>query len=607
LQTKEVQPEMTEQAKRERRLKNDKIIFTITYLLTAYLVLHFGTVAAIYGGFQLQYFNLIFDDFNYHLTNFPVFIPDPLAIRYLAWYTLAYFLVAVYYFTTRKKFMVGKEYGTAQWGGTKESKPLRDKDEDNNIIFTKTEWLSLNKEQTNKNLNAIIVGGPGTGKTRFYVKPNVLQAHTSYVISDPNGDMLRETGAFLQEQGYKIKVLNLVQREYSDGYNPFHYMHGEIDVFNVIYCIMENTTTEEAKAYEQFWEKAEVALLGAVFYYVWYEYSKKDQTINAVLELLRKGEERDDDDNYESELDRIFARLAEENPNHIAVKQYTIYKQSSKKTSRSILVSASARLAMFNLSDVINITATDTLELDRIGEEKTALFVVISDAYMALSFITALLYTQFFETALRVASESPTGKLKIPVRCILDEFILHGKLIDFERLLSSLGTKNVSVSIIVKNLAQLKTIYEGTYETIMGNCDSLLFLGSLDQFTLEHVSRVLGRETIDTSTYSLSKQPRWERTGTTSYDVMGRELMLPDELARMPDSDCILIIRGTYPFYSKKYDVKDHKNFKYTYESDPHYLFDYRTVRRVRKIENKVELSKGKRPEENELIRERGF
>lgn len=584
---------MTEQAKRERRLKNDKIIFTITYLLTAYLVLHFGTVAAIYGGFQLQYFNLIFDDFNYHLTNFPVFIPDPLAIRYLAWYTLAYFLVAVYYFTTRKKFMVGKEYGTAQWGGTKESKPLRDKDEDNNIIFTKTEWLSLNKEQTNKNLNAIIVGGPGTGKTRFYVKPNVLQAHTSYVISDPNGDMLRETGAFLQEQGYKIKVLNLVQREYSDGYNPFHYMHGEIDVFNVIYCIMENTTTEEAKAYEQFWEKAEVALLGAVFYYVWYEYSKKDQTINAVLELLRKGEEKDDDDHFESELDRIFARLAEENPNHIAVKQYTIYKQSSKKTSRSILVSASARLAMFNLSDVINITATDTLELDRIGEEKTALFVVISDAYMALSFITALLYTQFFETSLRVAGESPTGKLKIPVRCFLDEFALHGVLSDFERLLPSLHVRGVSVSIIVKNLAQLKTIYEGTYETIMGNCDSLLFLGSLDQFTLEHVSRVLGRETIDTSTYSLSKQPRWERTGTTSYDVMGRELMLPDELARMPDSDCILIIRGTYPFYSKKYDVKEHKNFKYTYEKDPHYLFDYRTVRRVRKVESKAEMPKG--------------
>jgi len=595
----------TEQAKREKRIQNYKIAFIVIYLFIAYTLLHFGTVLSTYEQVTIFNFNQFMTDFEQHMNTNPIFQPDILAFKILGFFSVFYFLFVVYFLTTRKKYMTGKEHGTAQWGGKNDIKPLLDKNPDQNIIFTQTEGLSLNTMQTGKNLNAVVIGGPGTGKTRLYVKPNILQAHSSYVVTDPKGELLRDTGAFLQKEGYKIKVLNLVQREYSDGYNPFDYMRDECDVVTSIQCLIDNTTPEEAKSYDPFWERAEKALLQALFFYVWYELPKKDQSVNAVLDLLRKGDVKEDDPTFESELDQIFAQLALEKPNHLAVKQYSVFKQSSGKTARSILISTGVRLAIFNIQDVANIMAKDTLELDKLGDEKTALFVIISDAFVTYNFIAALMYTQLFETLYNKADTSPTGKLNLHVRCILDEFANIGFLPSIARVLGTMRGREISASIIVQNLSQIKATYKDDFETIVGNCDSLLFLGSMDLFTLEYVSKALGVETIDTYVYTYNKEQKWTRTSSKAYDVMKRELMLPDELERLPDEDCILIIRGTYPFYSKKYDVQKHKNAKYLNDYNGNYFFDYRSIRRLRPYETKVELPKGRRQEEDDLLRER--
>ncbi|HQD53493.1 MAG TPA: type IV secretory system conjugative DNA transfer family protein [Peptococcaceae bacterium] len=595
----------TEQAKREKRIQNYKIAFIVIYLFIAYTLLHFGTVLSTYEQVTIFNFNQFMTDFEQHMNTNPIFQPDILAFKILGFFSVFYFLFVVYFLTTRKKYMTGKEHGTAQWGGKNDIKPLLDKNPDQNIIFTQTEGLSLNTMQTGKNLNAVVIGGPGTGKTRLYVKPNILQAHSSYVVTDPKGELLRDTGAFLQKEGYKIKVLNLVQREYSDGYNPFDYMRDEGDVVTSIQCLIDNTTPEEAKSYDPFWERAEKALLQALFFYVWYELPKKDQSVNAVLDLLRKGDVKEDDPTFESELDQIFAQLALEKPNHLAVKQYSVFKQSSGKTARSILISTGVRLAIFNIQDVANIMAKDTLELDKLGDEKTALFVIISDAFVTYNFIAALMYTQLFETLYNKADTSPTGKLNLHVRCILDEFANIGFLPNIARVLGTMRGREISASIIVQNLSQIKATYKDDFETIVGNCDSLLFLGSMDLFTLEYVSKALGVETIDTYVYTYNKEQKWTRTSSKAYDVMKRELMLPDELERLPDEDCILIIRGTYPFYSKKYDVQKHKNAKYLNDYNGNYFFDYRSIRRLRPYETKVELPKGRRQEEDDLLRER--
>ena len=598
---------MTEQAKREKGLKNAKIILLIAYFVLAYVVLHMGVVRTYYKVFTIRQLTEFLEFLNYHMTYEPMVIASPFAFRYLSIFTFWYLIFAVFYFTTRKKYMRGKEFGTAQWGGKKDIKPLIDEKEENNVIFTQTESLSLDTQKTGKNLNTLVVGGPGTGKTRFYVKPNILQAHTSYVITDPKGELLRDTGAFLQKQGYKIKVLNLVQREYSDGYHPLHYMNDEIGVLTVIYCLIENTTTEEAKSYDPFWEKAEIALLQALMYYIWYEYPKKEQNFSAVLDLLRKGEVKEGEEDYESELDQIFNRLAAEKPNHLAVRQYSIFKQSTGKTARSILISVGVRLAMFNLQEIINITARDTLELDRLGEEKIALFVIIPDAYIVLNFLAALMYTQLFETLFDIADSSPTGKLKIHVRCMLDEFANLGKLPDFERLIGTMRSREISVSVIVQNLAQIRSLYGDLFESIVGNCDSLLFMGNMDPMTLEYISTALGKETIDTKVMSYAKEPKWQRTTTLDYDILGRELMLPDELARMPDRDCVLLIRGKYPFYAKKYKLQSHKNYKFLNDYNSRYFFDYRTIKRVRRFETKVELPESRIQMHDNLEREQVF
>ena len=371
--------------------------------------------------------------------------------------------------------MLGKEHGTAQWAKKVKVKKLLDKKKDNNIIFTKTEGMSLNTRKTGKNLNMLIIGSPGTGKTRYFAKPNILQANTSYVITDPKGEILRDTGCFLQKKGYRIKVLNVIDMEHSDGYNPFEYIRDETDVLKVIDCLVQNTTPENAQSNDPFWEKAETALLQALLYFIWYELPKEEQNFATVLELLRKAEVRETDEEHESDLDLIFKQLEREKPGHIALKQYSIFKQAAGKTAKSILISAGVRLAMFNIPAVANLTSRDTLELETIGDEKTAVFVLMSDSSTTFNFLVAMMYTQFFDTLYYVADFKYRGRLPVHVRFILDEFANIGQIPNFDKLVGTMRSREVSVSVIIQNISQLKSIYENSWENIIGNCDSLLF------------------------------------------------------------------------------------------------------------------------------------
>ncbi len=601
---------LTEQQRRENKLKNSLILFLIGYVFFAFIVLHSCAVYNTYEDFALQSIEQIeqfTNEVSLHMQSTPLFVPTIYNLQQLLFFSMFYLILTAYYLTTRKKFMLGKEHGTAQWAKKSEGKKLLDKKKDNNIIFTQTEGMSLNTRKTGKNLNMLIIGSPGTGKTRYFAKPNILQANTSYVITDPKGEILRDTGCFLQKKGYRIKVLNVIDMEHSDGYNPFEYIRDETDVLKVIDCLVQNTTPENAQSNDPFWEKAETALLQALLYFIWYELPKEEQNFATVLELLRKAEVRETDEEHESDLDLIFKQLEREKPGHIALKQYSIFKQAAGKTAKSILISAGVRLAMFNIPAVANLTSRDTLELETIGDEKTAVFVLMSDSSTTFNFLVAMMYTQFFDTLYYVADFKYRGRLPVHVRFILDEFANIGQIPNFDKLVGTMRSREVSVSVIIQNISQLKSIYENSWENIIGNCDSLLFLGGKDIATLEYISKALGEETIDTFSFNITKESQWHRTTSKNYDILARELMKPDELGRMPDSDCILHIRGVNPFYSKKYDLEGHKNYKYLYDSSDRYYFDYRNIRGVKRSRREEEGGEAPYQHEDSLFKERAF
>jgi len=486
-----------------------------------------------------------------------------MAIAIFAWYN-----------STRKKLMKGKEHGTADWAKHSEISHMIDPVYSDNIIFSETERYSLDSRKTRKNLNVLCIGGSGSGKTRFFAKPNIMQANTSFVITDPKGEILMSTSGLLSEMGYKIRVFNLIDMAHSNAYNPFKYIKEDNDVLALIRTLIKNTTPPKSQAGDPFWEKAETALLQALVYYLYYEAPADEQNFSMIMELLRAAEVKESDEDYQSDLDRLFKLLEDKEPNHIALKQYAIFKQAAGQTAKSILVSTSVRLAPFNIRGIGALTIDDNIELEKLGDEKTVLYVVVPDSHDTFNFIVAMMYSQIFKSLYMKADFEYGGRLPVHVRFILDEFANIGRIPNFEEVLATMRSREISATIIIQNLAQLKSIYKDSWESITGNCDSLVFLGGQEQSTLEYISKRLGKRTIDTKTTSVNGGKN--RATNINFGIHGRELMFPDEIGRMPDSECIIMIRGMRPFKSKKYPLEKHPNYRLLYDGKGEMKYDYK-------------------------------
>lgn len=442
--------------------------------------------------------------------------------------------------------------------------------------------MSLNTRQHRENLNVLVIGGSGSGKSRFYVKPNIMQLNTSYVVTDPKGELLRSTGKLLENNGYKIKVFNLIDMRNSHNYNPFAYVFdrksGELNenyVIKMINVLMKNTKQEGASGGDQFWDDATKALLSALAFYLLEERPKEEQNFAWVMQLLKQAEVKEGEEDYESPLDIKFRELEAENPASMAVSYYKDFKKAARETAKSILISCAVRLQPFNLPDVASLTHTDTLELDKIGDEKTAVFVIIPSSDVTFNFLAAMMYTQLFDTLYDTANFKYGGRLPIHVRCLLDEFANIGTIPDFDKLLATMRSMEISANIIIQNIAQLKKMYDKSWEILTGNCDSLLFLGGQEASTTEMISKRLGKETIDVVAQNRTKGHRNNST-SISNSIMGRELMTADELTVLPTDECILMVRAFHPFLCHKYNIEKHPNYKYLEDSDKKnaYLID---------------------------------
>ncbi len=548
-------------------MKNNKgfLIFTLTLTLMVFYL--FNISAGIYQGLKGLDENFLFKT-SLTIDKLPTEIKtNPLKV-YLDKYSILFGIVGmiiiglIYLYNTfgRNNYLVGTEHGSAKWGTDKDIKPFIDKIDEKNIILTKTESLSLDTRKTLRNNNVLVIGGSGSGKTRFFVKPNLMQKHTSYVITDPKGSLIKETGKMLEDAGYKIKIFDLINMEKSDKYNFFSYLRDEKDVLKLVNNLITNTNSPYSKTSGDFWEKAETALLQALFSYILFETREEDKHIGSVMELLRLAEVREDNEDFKSPLDLLFEDLKEEDPNNFASKQYDLFKLGAGKTAKSILVSVGVRLSAFNVPAVSELLSEDTLEMDTLGDEKTALFVILPDTDKTFNFISAIMYQQLFDTLFLKAENEYGGRLPFHVRFLLDEFANIGQIPSFETYIATMRSREVSVSVILQNVAQLKSLYKDTWETITGNCDTLLFLGGKEQSTLEYISKMIGKTTIDLRTTNQSKG----QTGSFSINeqVLGRELITASEVGLLRTDECILSIRGVEPFLSKKYDIKKHKNYK---------------------------------------------
>ncbi|HQK35442.1 MAG TPA: type IV secretory system conjugative DNA transfer family protein [Spirochaetales bacterium] len=467
------------------------------------------------------------------------------------------------YLSTRRNYRRREEHGSARWGGAAAvNKKYRDKDPQKNKILTQNVRIGLDGRKHKRNLNVLVVGGSGSGKTRFYAKPNVMQANTSFVVLDPKGEILRDTGNLLKANGYEIKVLDLINMHLSHCYNPFAYLKDDKDVLKLVTNLIRNTTPKGSNTNDPFWERSETALLEALILYLLYEAPKEEQNFPMVMEMIAAAEVREDDETYQSPLDELFERLEMREPEHLAVKQYNIFKLAAGKTAKSILIGLGVRLEKFNLSSLAGITTVDEMELPSIGEKKTALFAVIPDNDSSFNFIVGMLYTQLFQSLMYLADYKYGGRLPVHVHFVMDEFANVALPDEFDKLLSTMRSREISVSIILQNLAQLKALFKDTWESIVGNCDELLYLGGNEQSTHKYVSELLGKETIDTNTYGLSRG----RNGSysTNYQQSGRELLTPDEVRMLDNRFALLFIRGERAVMDEKYDILKHPNLKLT-------------------------------------------
>ena len=492
-----------------------------------------------------------------------------------------------------KKFRQGKEYGSARWGNSKDIEPYVDKKFENNILLTDTERLTMNGRPKNpkyaRNKNILVVGGSGSGKTRFFLKPNLMQMHSSYVVTDPKGTVLVECGKMLEKNGYDIKVLNTINFKKSMHYNPFAYLRSEKDILKLVQTIMANTKGEGEKSTEDFWCKAERLYYTALIGYLYYEAPEEEQNFETLLAFIDASEVREEDENFKNAVDYIFEALEKEKPNHFAVKQYRKYKLAAGKTAKSILISCGARLAPFDIEELKNLMEYDEMGLDTIGDKKTALFIIISDTDDTFNFVVAMMYTQLFNLLCDKADDVYGGRLPVHVRCLLDEFSNIGQIPKFEKLIATIRSREISASIILQAKSQLKAIYKDNADTISGNCDSELFLGGKEGTTIKELSENLGKETIDL--YNTSETRSNQKSFGLNYQKLGKELMSRDELKVMDGGKCILEIRGARPFYSDKFDITKHKNYKLLSDYNKKNTFDIeKYLRRRDKVNLKEEM-----------------
>ena len=476
-----------------------------------------------------------------------------------------------------KKFRKGEEYGSARWGNAKDIEPYMDlENPENNVILTQTEGLIMNGKPKGpkyaRNKNILVIGGSGSGKTRFFVKPNLMQLHSSYVITDPKGTVLLEVGQMLYDAGYEIKVLNTINFKKSMHYNPFAYIHSEKDILKLVNTLIVNTKGEGQQATEDFWVKAEKLLYQAYIGYIYYECVKEEQNFITLIDMINASETREDDENFKNAIDLIFEELEADEPDHFAVKQYKKYKLAAGKTAKSILISCGARLAPFDIKELRDLTEYDEMELDKIGERKTAMFMIMSDTDGTFNFILAMMQSQMFNLLCECADDLHNGKLPVHVRFLLDEFANIGQIPQFDKLIATIRSREISASIILQSKSQLKAIYKDNADTIEGNCDTTLFLGGKEKTTLKEMSEILGKETIDL--YNTSDTRGNSPSYGLNYQKTGKELMSQDEIAVMDGGKCIMQLRGVRPFFSDKFDITKHKRYKELSDFDEKNLFD---------------------------------
>ena len=477
----------------------------------------------------------------------------------------------------RRNFKKRIEFGSAKWGTKKDIEPYIDPVFDQNVILSESEMLTMNSRPENpkyaRNKNVMVIGGSGSGKTRFFVKPNLLQMHSSYVVTDPKGQLLPETGTALLKNGYRIKVFNSINFKKSMHYNPFMYIHSEKDILKLVSVLMLNTKGEGSGTNsDPFWDKAERLLYTALIGYIHYEAPKEEQNFTTLLEMINAMEVREDDENFKNAIDLLFDELEEKDPEHFAVRQYKKYKLAAGKTAKSILVSCGARMAPFDIAELRELTSYDELELDTLGDEKTALFLIMSDTDGTFSFLISMIYTQLFNLLCEKADDVYGGRLPIHVRCLIDEFANCGKIPGIERLVATIRSREISACIILQAKSQLKAIYKDDSETIVGNMDSQIFLGGTEQNTLKDLNAILGKETIDY--INLQDTRGNSESKANNFQKAGRDLMTMDELAVMDGGKCIVQVRGVRPFLSKKYDLTQHPRYKQTADYSKKNYFD---------------------------------
>ena len=473
-----------------------------------------------------------------------------------------------------KKYRKGMEYGSARWGTVQDIQPFVDPVFENNVILTQSERLMMSNRPKNpahaRNKNVLVIGGSGSGKTRFFVKPNLLQCHSSYVVTDPKGSIVVECGRLLLKKGYKLKILNTINFKKSMHYNPFAYIHGEKDILKLVTCLIANTKGD-GKSGDEFWTKAETLLYTALIGYIHYEAPQAEQNFSTLIDMLNAMETREDDEGFQNAVDIMFERLERTKPQHFAVRQYKKYKLAAGKTAKSILISCGARLAPFDIQELRDLTAYDELELDTLGDRKTALFMIMSDTDDTFNFLLSMCYTQLFNLLCEKADDVYGGRLPVHVRCLIDECANIGQIPKLEKLIATIRSREISACLILQAQSQLKALYKDNCDTIVGNMDSVIFLGGKERTTLKELSETLGKETIDS--YNTGESRGREVSHSLNYQKLGKELMSMDELAVMDGGKCILQLRGVRPFLSSKYDLTQHPNYRYTSDANPKYAF----------------------------------
>ena len=508
------------------------------------------------------------------------------SLRTIILFIIIYFIGVSIYLSTARNYRHSEEYGSAKWASPKTvCKKYADKNYFGNKVFTQNVRMGLDGKKHRRNLNTLVIGGSGAGKTRFYAKPNILQCNTSFVVLDPKGEIIRSVGHLLEDEGYDIKVIDLIDMKNSLGYNPFHYIQSDKDVLKLITNLIRNTTPKGSSTNDPFWEKSETALLEALMLYLYHYAPEDEQNFTMIIEMLNYAEVKEDEEDYESPLDELFKRLEITDPTSLALKQYKIYKQAAGKTAKSILISVGVRLAAFNLEEMASLTKYDEMELDQIGEKKTALFAIIPDNDSTFNFLIGMLYTQLFQMLYYQADYIHDGELPVPVHFLMDEFANVALPDEFDKLLATMRSRQIFVSIIIQNLAQIKALFKDSWESIVGNCDELYYLGGNEQSTHKFISEYLGKETLDTNTYGKSSG----RSGnySTNYQQTGRELLTADEVRLLDNNYGLLFIKGERPIRDKKYDLLKHPRIKQTLDGgrEPfihgqasHYIEDWQNI-----------------------------